>query len=386
MVVNEGDGQEEAALTPDGQAGAPSYALTLSGDWTMERLGELALQIPDDAARAGARVVLDGSGIGRLDTAGGWVIERARRQAVAAGTQVELRHFSPMAASLLGVLAELAQSDLPPPPPAGAWTRRALVEIGKGAAILLDDGYAVLVMMGETVSALLAVLFGRRRMRWPALFSHINRTAIQAVPIIALMSFLIGMIIAQQGGFYLHTYGADVLVVDLVGVLTCREIGVLLTAIMVAGRSGSAFTAEIGSMKMREEIDAMRTLGLDPDMVLLVPRVLALVLMLPILGLVANVAGLVGGGLMSWVTLGISPSMFVARLVADTAPGHVVVGLSKAPVVAVIIGIIGVRAGMKVGKDAASLGAMTSSAVVEAIFAVIVLDALFSVFFAQVGI
>jgi phospholipid/cholesterol/gamma-HCH transport system permease protein len=386
MVVNEGDGQEEAALTPDGQAGAPSYALTLSGDWTMERLGELALQIPDDAARAGARVVLDGSGIGRLDTAGGWVIERARRQAVAAGTQVELRHFSPMAASLLGVLAELAQSDLPPPPPAGAWTRRALVEIGKGAAILLDDGYAVLVMMGETVSALLAVLFGRRRMRWPALFSHINRTAIQAVPIIALMSFLIGMIIAQQGGFYLHTYGADVLVVDLVGVLTCREIGVLLTAIMVAGRSGSAFTAEIGSMKMREEIDAMQVLGLTPVDVLVLPRLMALALALPILTLVSDLAAVAGSWVIGVFYIGIPTDVFLTRLHAALTLTHVMIGFTKAPFMAAIIGLVACVEGMKVKGSAESLGEHTTASVVKAIFMVVVTDGVFAIAFATLGI
>ena len=165
-----------------------------------------------------------------------------------------------------------------------------------------------------------------------------------------------------------------------------RELGILLTAIIVAGRTASALTASIGSMKMNEEIDAMRTLGLDPDMVLLLPRVLALIITLPILGLISDVAGLVGGGLMSWIDLGISPAMFTYRLLADTDVSHVFVGLVKAPVFAVIIGVIGCHAGMKVGKDAESLGAQTSGSVVRAIFAVIVADALFSIFFSELGL
>ena len=155
---------------------------------------------------------------------------------------------------------------------------------------------------------------------------------------------------------------------------------------MLAGRSGSAYTAEIGSMKMREEIDAMRTLGLDPATVLFLPRILALLLMLPILGLIANVMGLLGGALMAWIDLGISPSMFRTRLIEGTDISHVFVGLVKAPVFALIIGVVGCHAGMQVKGNAESLGRMTSNAVVTAIFAVIVADALFSIFFAQVGI
>ena len=217
--------------------------------------------------------------------------------------------------------------------------------------------------------------------------SHlIQETGLRAVPIVALMSFLIGVVLAFQGASQLQRFGAEIFVVDLIAIAVLRELGILLTAIVVAGRTASALTASIGSMKMNEEIDAMRTLGLDPDMVLILPRVLALVITLPILGLISDIAGLAGGALMSWIELGISPSMFKYRLLADTNVEHVIVGLSKAPVFALIIGIIGCHAGMKVGNDAESLGAQTSSAVVNAIFAVIVADALFSIFFSEIGI
>ena len=205
------------------------------------------------------------------------------------------------------------------------------------------------------------------------------------MPIVTVMSFLIGVVLAFQGATQLHQFGAEVFVVDLIAISVLRELGILLTAIIVAGRTASALTASIGSMKMREEIDAMRTLGLDPDMVLMLPRILALILMLPILGLLADLSGLLGGAMMSWITLGISPPMFLSRL-SDTGVGNVIAGLVKAPVFAVIIGVIGCHAGMKVGKDAESLGRMTSAAVVNAIFAVIVADALFSILFAEIGL
>jgi phospholipid/cholesterol/gamma-HCH transport system permease protein len=200
------------------------------------------------------------------------------------------------------------------------------------------------------------------------------------------MAFLIGIVLAFQGATQLRQFGAEIFVVDLIAISVLRELGILLTAIIVAGRSASAFTAAIGSMKMREEIDAMRTLGLDPIGVLVVPRVLALILTLPILGFVADMMGLIGGAAMSWVELGVSPGMFRARLLDSTDVWHFVTGLIKAPFFALIIGLIGCYEGMKVGGDAESLGRNTSASVVLAIFLVIVMDALFSIFFALVGV
>ena len=206
-----------------------------------------------------------------------------------------------------------------------------------------------------------------------------------AVPIVALMGFLIGIVIAYQGADQLRQFGAEVYVVDLISISVLRELGILLTAIIVAGRSASAFTAAIGSMKMREEVDAMRTLGLDPIEVLVLPRVLALFLMLPVLGLIADLAGLLGGVLMSWFTLGISPGMFRTRLL-DVDVTHFLVGIAKAPFFAVIIGVIGCFQGLQVEGNAESLGQLTSRAVVQAIFMVILADSTFSIFFATVGL
>ena len=219
-----------------------------------------------------------------------------------------------------------------------------------------------------------------------ALVHHADQVGWRAIPIVSLMSFLIGVVLAFQGAVQLRQFGAEIFVVDLIAISILRELGILLTAIIVAGRTASSFTAAIGSMKMREEIDAMRTLAIDPAMVLFVPRILALLITLPILGLVANIMGLFGGALMSWIELGVSPAVFRRGLLEETGTNHVLVGFVKAPVFAIIIGVIGCHAGMQVGGNAESLGRQTSAAVVRAIFAVILADALFSIFFAMMDI
>jgi phospholipid/cholesterol/gamma-HCH transport system permease protein len=224
------------------------------------------------------------------------------------------------------------------------------------------------------------------RLRLTSLVHHCQEVGLNAVPIVTLMSFLIGVVLAFQGAAQLRQFGAEVFVVDLIAISVLRELGILLTAIIVAGRSGSAFTAAIGSMKMREEVDALRTIGLDPVAILVLPRVLALILMLPALGLIADMAGLLGGAVMSWIDLGVSPAVFQNRLTSNTDVWHFAVGMIKAPFFALIIGIIGCFEGLKVGGDAESLGRLTSTSVVLSIFMVIVVDAMFSIFFAIVGV
>jgi phospholipid/cholesterol/gamma-HCH transport system permease protein len=254
--------------------------------------------------------------------------------------------------------------------------------VAGGAATLLG----LAGFLGLFLSRIGQTLIRPRNLHLTSLVHHCEDVGVKAVPIIALMGFLIGVVLAFQGAAQLRQFGAEVFVVDLIAVSILRELGILLTAIIVAGRTASAFTASIGSMKMREEIDAMRTLGLDAGHVLFVPRILALLLMLPILGLVANISGLVGGALMSWIELGISPGMFQTRLLDGGNTNHLAVGLVKAPVFALIIGVIGCHAGMQVGGNAESLGQQTSRSVVAAIFAVIVADALFSIFFSEIGV
>ena len=223
-------------------------------------------------------------------------------------------------------------------------------------------------------------------MRWTPLVHHMQATGLDAVPIVSLMAFLIGVVLAFQGAVQLRQFGAEVFVVELIAISILRELGILLTAIIVAGRSGAAFTSAIGSMKMREEIDAMRTLGLDPVEVLVVPRVLALIITLPILGFVADMAGLIGGALMAWVELGVSPGAFRTRLNETVGVWNYAIGLIKAPFFALIIGIVGCHQGFAVEGNAESLGRLTSRSVVISIFSVILADAVFSVFFSLVGV
>lgn len=334
---------------------------------------------------ASRRMAVDIGAVDRFDTAGAWVLVDCEQRFAASGGALEVRNMTAEAALLLeSVRSAMPKREAAPPPPRGlaALLERTGRAIVAGTTLLLElTGY-----LGLFFARLARSIRHPAEFRLTALVAHSEDVGFRAVPIVGLMSFLIGIVLAFQGSAQLRQFGAEVFVVDLIAISILRELGILLTAIIVAGRTASAFTAAIGSMKMREEIDAMRTLGLDPASVLFVPRILALLFMLPILGLIANLMGLLGGALMSWIELGISPSMFRTRLIEGTDIAHVFVGLVKAPVFALIIGVVGCHAGMQVKGNAESLGRMTSNAVVTAIFAVIVADALFSIFFAQIGL
>jgi phospholipid/cholesterol/gamma-HCH transport system permease protein len=233
--------------------------------------------------------------------------------------------------------------------------------------------------------ALARVLVHPLGFRLTSAVHHVSRVAWQAMPIVLLITFLIGCIIAQQGFFHFRRFGADAYVVDMVGILVVREIGVLIVTIMVAGRSGSAYTAELGSMKMREEIDALRTMGFDPIEVLILPRMLALVLALPILAFLGAMAALYGGGLVAWLYGGVDPEAFLLRLRDAISIDHFIVGIIKAPVMAAVIGIVACVEGLAVQGSAESLGQHTTSSVVKGIFFVIVMDGVFAIFFASIG-
>ena len=357
--------------------------VTLSGDITLDHVSRMRRILDAVSEEASARI--DIGGASRLDTAGAWAICTLRKRLEAAGHSLEVTGADADATGILqSVEAALPVPDDDTGKPPDLVDRVEAVgrAVVSSAMFVLDlVGY-----LGLFLVRLSRTLLRPRRFRMTALVHHCQEVGLKAVPIVALMAFLIGVVLAFQGSAQLRQFGAEVFVVDLIAVSILRELGILLTAIIVAGRTASAFTAAIGSMKMREEIDAMRTLGVDPATVLFVPRILAMLLMLPILGLIANVVGLFGGALMAWIELGISPGMFRTRLVEGTDISHLIVGMVKAPVFALIIGIVGCHAGMQVGSDAESLGRMTSNSVVTAIFSVIVADALFSVFFAQVGI
>lgn len=321
--------------------------------------------------------VMDMSGVTALDTAGAWLIlSTARRH----GAQII--GASPAQEVLLQVVrAVLPPQEPPPRPPRHILMTERIARLGR-AIVAGAVGLAnVTGFFGQVVLRALRPW----RLRVTSTVFQMQQVGLNAVPIVALMAFLIGIVIAYQGADQLRQFGAEVYVVDLIAISMLRELGILLTAIIVAGRSASAFTAAIGAMKMREEVDALRILGLDPIEVLVLPRVIALLLMLPALGVIADLAGLLGGALMAWVELGISPGMYRTRLLGVDV-GHFVVGMVKAPFFAVIIAVIGCFQGLQVQGNAESLGQLTSRAVVQAIFMVIVADAVFSIFFAAAGL
>ncbi|MCE0505339.1 MlaE family lipid ABC transporter permease subunit [Roseivivax sp. GX 12232] len=359
-------------------------ALEIAGRLTVFEVTEAEDRLA--ALPADRDIAADLSGLTRFDTAGAWLIARLRQRIEAAGQSFRIAAAPADFEALIARVSGLAAPAEPAAPAPRRGPLDRLADLGEGVYRAGQGAGVFLGVFGLFLARLGRALRHPGEFRLTALVSHCEDVGLRAVPIVSLLSFLIGVVLAFQGATQLRQFGAEVFVVDLISISILRELGILLTSIIVAGRTASAFTAAIGSMKMREEIDAMRTLGIDPAMALFVPRILALILMLPILGLVANVMGLLGGGIMSLLVLDISPAMFLTRLSEGTDIANVLIGLSKAPVFAVIIGVVGCNAGMRVGSNAESLGRQTSKAVVQAIFAVIVADAIFSIFFAELGV
>jgi phospholipid/cholesterol/gamma-HCH transport system permease protein len=329
-------------------------------------------------------VKVDMTGVRELDTLGAWVLEKISRRAASAGHRADVVGVADNYAGLIEEVRQVNRHN-PAPVPARNPVLVKVNDIGRSAIGATEDLTVFLQMLGSLFVALFGVLRRPRSLRLTSLVYQVYRVGWQAIPIIVLITFLIGAIIAQQGIFHFRKFGADSYVVDMVGILVLRELGVLIVAIMVAGRSGSAYTAELGSMKMREEIDALSTMGLDPVEVLMLPRVIALICALPILAFIGSMAALYGGGLVAWFYGGMGPAIFIARLHDAVSVTHFEVGLIKAPFMALVIGIVACSEGLRVKGSAESLGKQTTTSVVKSIFLVIVLDGLFAVFFASIG-
>jgi phospholipid/cholesterol/gamma-HCH transport system permease protein len=363
--------------------GDAAAKVDLSGAWTLDRAAEvesLAAAILGRAAGA-AEVTFDLSSVERVDTLGAWVLHRTRRDLEARGSTVRLSDTGGRHRPLIEAVGQFHGAPLPPAEPR---PYELFVDIGRSVVESGREVVGGLAFLGQSIVALRRVVAHPLRFRLTSLVHQIERIAYRGVPIIALISFLVGGIVAQQGIFQLQKFGATHFAVDLIGILTLRELGVLLTAIMIAGRSGSAFTAEIGSMKMREEIDAIRVMGLDPIDVLILPRLLALLISLPMLTFLADLSALTGGGIVAWLYGGISPEVFTSRLREAIGMNTFVVGLVKAPFMAMIIGLIASIEGFATQGSAESLGRHVTASVVKAIFMVIVVDGLFAMFFAAI--
>ena len=368
--------------TPSGD----TLELRPGGSWTAANAAALE-RLSDDVVPqldAAGRVKVDMTEVRELDTLGAWLLEKMSRRAASAGHRADVVG---VADNYTGLIEEVRQVNRRAPAPAAP--RNPIVaklgDIGRGTIGASEDVTAFLQMLGSLCIAILGVVHRPRSLRLTSLTYQVYRVGWQAIPIVVLITFLIGAIIAQQGIFHFRKFGADSYVVDMVGILVLRELGVLIVAIMVAGRSGSAYTAELGSMKMREEIDALSTMGLDPVEVLMLPRVLALIVALPILSFVGAMAALYGGGLVAWFYGGMGPAIFIARLHDAVSVTHFEVGIIKAPFMALVIGIVACSEGLRVKGSAESLGKQTTTSVVKSIFLVIVLDGLFAVFFASIG-
>ncbi|MGM4895886.1 ABC transporter permease [Tardiphaga sp. 709] len=368
------------------RANGDALELCPTGSWTVVNaatLEQLSASIAPQLARARS-VTVNMSGVRELDTLGAWLIERISRHLAGGGQRA---HIVGAAEDYIDLIEELRQVNRRRNP--GLTERKSIAGrlemLGRAALAAILDLSAFLQMLGAICLAAVGVLRRPRSFRLTSLVYQIYRVGWQALPIVVLITFLIGAIIAQQGIFHFRKFGAEAYVVDMVGILVLRELGVLIVAIMVAGRSGSAYTAELGSMKMREEIDALSTMGLDPVDVLILPRVVALIVALPILAFVGAVAALYGGGLVAWFYGGMSPVTFIARLHEAISVTHFEVGIIKAPFMALVIGIVACSEGLRVKGSAESLGKQTTTSVVKSIFLVIVLDGLFAVFFASIG-
>jgi len=370
------------AATPAGDL----LELRPGGSWTAANVTALETLttaiVPElDHARG---VKLDMAGVSELDTLGAWLLEKLSRRAVSAGHRADVVGVADNHAGLIEEIHQVNRHNRAPAPAPNPLLAR-LDGIGRAAAGATDDVAVFLQMLGSLSLALVGVLRRPRSLRLTSLVYQLYRVGWQAIPIMVLITFLIGAIIAQQGFFHFRKFGADSYVVDMVGILVLRELGVLIVAIMVAGRSGSAYTAELGSMKMREEIDALSTMGLDPVEVLILPRILALICALPILSFIGSMAALYGGGLVAQLYGGMGPSIFIARLHEAVSVTSFKVGIIKAPFMALAIGIVACSEGLRVKGSAESLGKQTTTSVVKSIFLVIVLDGLFAVFFASIG-
>ena len=357
----------------------------LKGAWTVRSVAALDQKMAAIRPGGARKARFDLSGLVTVDSAGAWLIARTRGALAAAGVEVKLEAADEHQKALIDKVLAAGL-----PEPHGRLPHHYMIDIlarvGRALIEAVKLARDLLSFFGAVVIGFLRLFVEPRRIRFVSLISHIEHTGLNAMPIIGLISFLIGVVLAYQGADQLRQFGAEIFTVNLVGVSVLREMGILLTSIIVAGRTGSAFTAQIGTMQVNEEVDALRTLGLDPLDVLVLPRVIALVIALPLLTFYSDILALLGGGVACVTLLGMSVQQFLTQLQAAVTMTHFLVGLSKAPVFAAIISMVGCFEGLRVTGSAESVGRLTTKSVVEALFLVIVFDAFFSVLFSYLHI
>jgi len=360
--------------------------LSAGGPWTVYHAGAVDGALRQLKLDGAATVEIDAGAVDALDTTGAWLLLRTRAQFAAAGASVTAFTVPEGYLPLLKVI----DSDAPPAPAAVVTheTLQAFLErLGRATHGALIQAVGILGYVGRiTIEWFKTITAPARHFRFTATVHQIEEVGIDALPIVGLLMFLVGVVLAYQGADQLKRFGLDIFTVNALGIGVLRELGVLITAIIIAGRSGSAFTAQIGTMKVNEEIDAMQTMGLNVDDVLILPRVTGLVIALPFLTFYADIVALIGGAMMCYFDMGITFPMFIRQLHQAVNLDTFLVGMIKAPVFAYVIGMVGCFEGLNVERNAASVGRLTTRSVVESVFLVIVLDAGFSVMFSILGI
>jgi phospholipid/cholesterol/gamma-HCH transport system permease protein len=352
------------------------------GDWTVRHLNGLTARLASLSWPAG-ELQLDFSAVRRMDTGGALLLHRLIRQLDAEGRQVSVSGLSTEAAGLLALVRETDEA-MPAAPPLP--TEPLLESLGRGSLTGLQHGLGMLAFIGETAAVTGRVLLRPSRIRWAAINQELAEAGHKALGIVGLLAFLLGIVITYQGGVQLRQYGASIFVADLVGLSMLRELAPILTSIIVAGRTGSAYTAQIGTMKVTEEVDALRVMAVPPLELLVLPKLVALLIALPLLTVFADIMGVIGGMVMASIQLDIAYSTFIERLEVALTLDSYLVGIGKAPVFAAVIAIIGCYQGFRVYGSAESVGRRTTVSVVQSILAVIVIDAAFSVAFSYLDI
>ena len=360
-------------------------SIALSGEWTAHGIATVQDEVDAFTPNAGTSHTANTAGLLALDTAGAWVIQKLLRRLRADGAEIAIDGLPPKFAKLLNMVdSQVIAADQvqPKPPENDGW----LKHVGERTVSLFRQVVALFSFIGETALALAGCVRRPARFRWRPVLFNIRTAGFDALPIVGLLSFLLGVVVAYQGADQLRQYGANIFVADLVGLSMLREFAPLITAIIIAGRSGSAYAAQIGTMTVTEEIDAMRTIGIAPLEMLVIPKIIALVIAMPLLTAFADVLGVFGGMIMSQTQLGVSFDEFLERFVLAVSPTAFLIGILKAPVFAVIIAVIGCFQGFLTKGGADSVGRQTTRSVVQSIFLVIVADSLFSVVFSALDL
>jgi phospholipid/cholesterol/gamma-HCH transport system permease protein len=365
-----------ASFKIDRDADPPKVAL--SGDWTALGIGRAGTRLAS-ALRGADHADLDVADLGKFDSVAAYAL-------AAAAPNLTLPSERPDVHRLMELVTESLPKEQAEPHQRMNPTYAMLVRAGMGVEKVGDDIFHTFAFLGRLLTTLGQVLINPTRIRVAATVSLMERAGLDALPIVAITNFFIGATVAFLGASLLSQFGASVFAVELIGVAVLREFGVLITAVLLAGRSASSFAAELGAMKMNQEVDAMQVMGVDPFEALVLPRFLAMLTMTPLLTFIAMIAGLAGGMLVTWVVLDLSPSFFLQRLLDNVGVVHFYLGMAKAPVMAMVIAAIGCRQGLEVGGDVEQLGRRVTTAVVQAIFSIIVIDAVFAMIFLELGV